>query len=80
MDYIDHAFVWRMQEGMRRYTVIGLGPSRIVRKQMQLGPYILPKGTFIWAMLSAMHNSPRVWKEPEVFMPVLPLPFLRPSF
>jgi cytochrome P450 len=56
---------------MRLYTVIGIGPTRVVKKRMQLGPYTLPKGTVVWAMLTAMHKSPRVWDDPESFIPVL---------
>jgi hypothetical protein len=57
---------------MRLYSVIGIGPTRIVKKRMQLGPYVLPKGTVVWAMLTAMHKSPRVWDDPESFIPVNP--------
>eukprot|EP00884_Botryococcus_braunii_P015153 jgi/Botrbrau1/23639/Bobra.55_2s0026.1 len=58
-----------IKESMRMYTVVGLGPSRVVKQPMRLGPYNLPAGTILWAMIGAMHMNSSVWSDPHTFMP-----------
>ena len=51
-------------------AVVGSGVGRVVKEQMQLGPYTIPKGTILWAPIQAIHSSPTLWDQPDAFMPV----------
>jgi cytochrome P450 len=58
-----------LQEAMRVYTAVPL----VYRKAMvdlQLGPYVIPRGTIVVCSLLAMHNSSRNFEDPAVFRPV----------
>jgi Cytochrome P450 len=61
--------LFEVQEAMRAYTAVPL----VYRKAMvdlQLGPYVIPRGTIVVCSLLAMHNSSRNFPEPSFFNPV----------
>ncbi|MBK8135577.1 MAG: cytochrome P450 [Chloroflexi bacterium] len=57
-----------LQESMRLYPPIW-NMSRQVLKDVEIGGYIIPKGSEVNLNTYAMHHDPRWWKEPERFLP-----------
>jgi len=43
--------------------------NRIASKDVELGPYKIPKGTWIFISAGVMGRLPKFWDEPESFMP-----------
>ncbi len=38
-------------------------------KPTQIGEFLVPKGTFVYVLFHALHNSARYWKDPGQFRP-----------
>lgn len=51
-------------------AVVGAGLGRVANKDLQLGPYTIPKHTILWVPIQAMHSSSDLWEQPDKFMPV----------
>ncbi|CAL8468775.1 g8316 [Coccomyxa elongata] len=58
-----------IKESMRLMAVVGAGVSRVTKKQVQLGPYTIPKNTMIWVPIQALQTSSALWPQPDKFMP-----------
>lgn len=57
-----------IKEAMRFYTVSPL-VAREASEPIQIGGYLLPKGTWVWMSLNALAKDSRYFPEPEMFNP-----------
>ncbi|XP_042145674.1 cytochrome P450 2H1-like [Ixodes scapularis] len=60
------ATIWEI---FRWRTNSPLGVPREAGEETYFGDYFIPKGTTVMPNLWAVHNSPELWKNPEVFDP-----------
>lgn len=51
-------------------AVVGAGVARVAKKDLQLGPYTIPKNAIVWVPTQAMHSSADLWDRPDKYMPV----------
>ena len=58
-----------LMEVQRYASILCLSFPHSCTKNIQIGEYILPKGTFILQNLYAIHYDPNYWGDPEVFRP-----------
>ncbi|MFQ3535113.1 MAG: cytochrome P450 [Aggregatilineales bacterium] len=57
-----------IKEAMRLYPPAG-GIPRMAQTDVQLGEYVLPKGSNVFISTYVMHRDPRYFPEPERFLP-----------
>nr|ASG81458.1 vinorine hydroxylase [Rauvolfia serpentina] len=58
-----------VKEGLRLYPPGPLGAPHRAIEDCQVGGYFIPKGTQLLVNVWKLHRDPRVWSEPEKFMP-----------
>ncbi len=59
---------------MRVRPVASTGVTRIAKRDMQLGRYLVPAGTTIIVPFDAVHHFQGNWAQPDDFLPVRALP------
>lgn len=67
LKYLDQV----IKESSRRYTV-GPYTAREADEELDIGGYLIPKGTTLFYPIWAVHLDPVYWPEPEVFNPERP--------
>ncbi len=60
------AFIY---EALRYTTVVPMGVSHRALENVELGGFVIPKGTRIQLNLWALHHDPEFWTNPEEFRP-----------
>jgi len=58
-----------LMEVQRYASILCLSFPHACTKNIKIGEYVLPKGTFILQNLYAIHYDPNYWGDPEVFRP-----------
>jgi len=57
-----------IKESMRLYPPAWM-TSREAQEDIQLGGYTIPKGSVVMMVIYVLHHDPKLWIEPERFMP-----------
>ena len=58
-----------IHESMRVMPIVVAGLSRITAEATILNGYEIPKDTIVSAMVGKLHKDPRIWPEPDSFVP-----------
>lgn len=58
-----------IRESMRMFPVGGSGIGRYADRDIELGGYLIPKGTEVAVCLHTMHNVPWNFPDPDAFKP-----------
>ena len=58
-----------IRESMRMFPVGGSGIGRYADRDVELGGYLIPKGTEVAVCLYTMHNVPWNFPDPDTFKP-----------
>jgi cytochrome P450 len=65
LDYLMYC----IKENMRLYSPVERVPDKIMTKDVELDGYHIPKGTRVGINISAIHQSKKVYGDPENFRP-----------
>ncbi|CAG8849723.1 8533_t:CDS:2, partial [Gigaspora margarita] len=58
-----------IRENLRLYPSVGGLPLRVVTEDIKLKNFLIPTGTPISLFVYGIHHSPKLWKNPEEFLP-----------
>ena len=58
-----------IEECFRKTSLAHMGVPHRALADLQVGPYVIPKGTLIVQNLYGIHHDPKYWDDPEEFKP-----------
>ncbi|CAG8775300.1 1716_t:CDS:2, partial [Racocetra persica] len=58
-----------LHENLRLYPPIAILPARKTTKDVECRGHVIPAGACIQLFIYGIHHSPKLWKNPEEFLP-----------
>ncbi|RIB24217.1 cytochrome P450 [Gigaspora rosea] len=58
-----------IRENLRLYPPVGSLPLRVVTEDVKIKNFVIPAGTPVNLFICGLHHSPKLWNNPEEFLP-----------